>query len=243
MQKNLKMCEFPESERPRERLEKKGPQVLTDAELLAVILKTGTNGENVLSLARRILALPHDGNISGLCDISEEQLLSVKGIGKAKATQIMAACELATRISRDRSEEFRTAVRSADDLGKILTDRQKWYNKEVFEIVLLDTRNQIIRISQVSVGTLDQSLVHPREVFEEAVRSYCASIVLCHNHPSGDPTPSSDDIRTTERLIQAGVIMGIEITDHIITGKDSFYSMYKQGDLARLKKRKTIFDK
>lgn len=243
MQKSLKMSEFPESERPRERLERKGPQVLTDAELLAVILKTGTNGENVLSLARRILALPPDGRLCGLCDITEEQLLSVKGIGKAKAAQIIATCELATRISGDRSRDMRTAIRSAADLGAILTDRQKWYNKEVFEIVLLDTRNQIIRIRQISVGTLDQSLVHPREVFDEAIRSYCSSIVLCHNHPSGDPTPSGDDIRTTERLIQAGAIMGIDITDHIITGRDTFYSMYEQGDLARLKKRKTIFDK
>ena len=234
------MSDFPEGERPRERLEKRGAEALTDAELLAVILKTGTSGENVLDLARRILALTGEDGIGGLRNLSLNNLTSIKGVGKAKALQIAAACELATRINTDKCLEIRMQASNSYELGNLLLQRQRWYDKENFEVVLLDSRKQIIRISRLTVGTVDSSVVHPRDVFSEAVKNCCTSIVLSHNHPSGVVTPSDNDIRTTDRIIGAGNVLGIEVEDHIITGRDCYYSMRDNGDLAKMKSKNSL---
>ena len=232
---NLRIREFPREERPRERLAAMGAKALSDAELLAIILKTGTRGENALDLARRVLAMSRTGSLSGVYDMSLAELKSVKGIGEAKAAQIEAACELAGRMGTDKTELKQLSVESIPQLGDLLVSRLKWLNKEVFEAVLVDCRWHILNIVRISEGSLNQSVVHPREVFVEALKNYCMAVVLAHNHPSGDPTPSADDFATTGRLIEAGSLLGIEVVDHIVTGNHGFYSMHLRGDMDRLR--------
>ena len=159
----------------------------------------------------------------------------INGIGQAKAAQIAAVCELASRMGADKAGMKRVNIASIPQLGEMLVSRLKWLNKEVFEAVLVDCRWHVINIVRISEGSLNQSIVHPREVFVEALKNYCTAVVLVHNHPSGNPSPSKDDFTTTERLIKAGRLLGIEVVDHIVTGSNGYYSMHMYGDMDRLR--------
>ncbi|NLZ54366.1 MAG: DNA repair protein RadC [Thermoanaerobacteraceae bacterium] len=221
--------DIPQEERPRERLLRYGAQVLNDAELLAVLIRTGTRSESALVLAQRILK--GDCGQSGLSYVvnsTVEELSKIKGIGVAKAVQIKAAVELGRRISTY-SGRKQIVITSPLDVKDLLMEEMRFLEKEHFKTILLNTKNHVISIEDISVGSLNSSIVHPREVFKPAIKRSSASVILVHNHPSGDPTPSKEDIEVTSRLINAGNILGINVLDHIIIGNNSILSLKEQG--------------
>jgi len=212
-----KMKDIPRIERPRERLAKYGPEKLRDEELLALVLGAGTKGLNVLQLSRRILKRIH---IVGREKITLDILLEERGLGKAKAAQILALLALGQRLgSEDQSE-----ILSSEDIWRRCEDIRE-SKREHFLAFYLDTQGRVIERRVISIGTLNASLVHPREVFEPAVVLHAASIVVAHNHPSGDVNPSATDIALTKRLIESGKILGISIDDHIIVSKKTYTSL------------------
>lgn len=217
--------ELPEFERPREKLIERGTKALKKEELLAIILRTGLKGKNAIEVANDILE--KYGN-KKLLDVSYEELRNIRGVGPTKAVQILAAIELGSRLFKEKSEK-EVYVNSSQDVIKE-TEHIKENKKENFVVLYLDARNKLIYKETVSIGSLNANLVHPREVFEPAVRHLAAQIVLAHNHPSGDPEPSEDDLVITKRLMEAGKIMGIEINDHIIVTKNGFFS-FKEKNL------------
>jgi len=224
----LNMKELPFSERPYEKLEVVGAEHLSNAELLAVIIKTGTKAYTAVELAQLVLKLSHDGRLSSLNNLSIEQFKQVKGIGRVKAIQIKAALELSKRIASS-DGIVHHIIKSAYDVSKLMMEEMRYLKKEMFKALLLDTKNQIIKIVDVSVGSLNSSIVHPREVFSEAIKCGCNSIIFVHNHPSGDPTPSTEDIQTTQRLESAGNILGIKVLDHIVVGDGKYVSFKDKG--------------
>ncbi len=223
----LKIKELPEEERPRERLRKFGPDALSTAELLAIILRTGTRKQSALELAKHLLK--KFGNVKSLAKASLEELCEIDGIGSTKAIQIQAAFDIGKRFTRFREDE-KPSIRSSRDVANLLSDEMRLYENECFKILLLNTKNQLIKVETISVGILNASLVHPREVFKAAIKANSASIIIVHNHPTGDPTPSEEDNETTKRIKEAGKLVGIELLDHIIIGEDGYFS-YKDKDL------------
>lgn len=217
--------DLPESERPRERLQKHGPEALSSQELLALLLGRGIKGESVMVTAQRLLST--FGNIENISQASLEELSDVKGVGPAKASQIKAAFELARR--KEDHERKQISVKSHLDVVKLVKQKLKDKKKEHFLILCLDTRNNLIKISTVSTGTLDANLVHPREVFKEAIQSLASSIILVHNHPSGSPKPSEADIDITKRILETGKVVGIGVLDHIIVCENKSFSFKEQG--------------
>ena len=211
-------------EMPRERLARLGPQGLKDEELLAVALGTGYKGRHVRELATEILA---DAVVETLIDMELDQLSRIKGLGKAKAGVLVAAFELARR-GLHKGLGARPVVRSPADVLPLLVDIRD-QRREHFLCLYLNARNQVIHKEVVSIGSLSSSIVHPREVFQPAVSQSAASVVLAHNHPSGDVSPSQDDIELTRRLVEAGEIMGIDVLDHLIIGADDFLSLKERG--------------
>lgn len=223
--KSFTIHDLPRAERPRERLQKHGAEALSSQELLALILGRGIKGESVMVTAQRLLS--SFGNIKNISEASLEELSAIKGIGLAKAAQLKAAFELARR--RDDQESKQLPVKSHRDVIKIVSQKLKDKKKEHFLILSLDTRNNLIRISTISTGTLDANLVHPREVFKEAIQSLASSIILVHNHPSGDPEPSEADIDITKRILETGKIVGIDVLDHIIIANNKSLSFKERG--------------
>lgn len=219
----LRIKELPLCERPYDKLEAVGSQHLSNAELLAVIIKTGTKSFTAVELAQLVLKLSHDGRLSTLNSLSIEQLMQIKGIGKVKAIQIKSVLELSKRIATS-DGIVHHVIKSAKDVNTLLMEEMRYLKREIFKALLLDTKNQVIKIIDVSIGSLNSSIVHPREVFCEAIKSGCNSIIFVHNHPSGDPTPSSEDIKTTQRLEECGNILGIRVLDHIIIGDGKYIS-------------------
>ena len=217
---------WPETERPRERLMAKGPDALSDAQLLAILLRTGRRDSSAVQVAIELLS--RVGSIGGLAKCGIEELCAIQGIGPAKAAQLKAAVELGRR-SLATPLSTGTRISSSADLFKhfhpILRDRKQ----ELFKVVLLDAKNTVIKESTVSEGTLTLSLVHPREVFASAVRESAAAVIFLHNHPSGDPTPSLEDRHLTERLGEAGRLLGIPVLDHVIIGDGRYVSFADQG--------------
>lgn len=220
---NYTIKDLPEEERPREKLYRYGSKALSNPELLAIIIRTGSKEETAIEISQRLLAMDKRG-LALLADISFEELTSIRGIGKCKAAQILAAIELGKRISIACNME-KIKITSPLDVVNVLMEEMRYLKREHFKVVLLDTKNQIISIENVSIGNLNSSIVHPREVFKIAIRRSSASMILVHNHPSGDPTPSSEDISITKRLLESGKILGISILDHIIIGNKTYVSL------------------
>jgi len=225
MTKSFTLHDLPKEERPRERLVKFGEQALSAQELLQLVLGRGIGGESVAVTAQKLLS--QFGSLEKLSEASVEELSSVKGIGLAKAAQIKAACEIGRRISTQTPSYKSKELTDPEKVFKFMRSRVKDYHKEHFYMIALNTRN--LTVSEVSIGTLDSSLVHPREVFSEAIKSKAASVIFIHNHPSGDPKPSEDDLVITKKLIKAGEILGIVVTDHIIITRNNYFSLKDQG--------------
>jgi DNA repair protein RadC len=223
---SLMIRDVPQVERPRERLISDGPESLANHELLAILLRTGTKDESALQLAHRLLN--HFEGLRLLKDATIEEMTSIKGIGAAKAVQILAAIELGRRIHRLRYDE-RYVIRSPEDGAKYVMEDMRFLSQEHFVCLYLNTKNQVIHRKTVFIGSLNASIVHPREVFKEAIKRSAASIICAHNHPSGDPTPSREDIEVTKRLVECGRMIGIELLDHLIIGEQKFVSLKEKG--------------
>ncbi len=218
--------ELPEDLRPRERLVKEGAGSLSDAELLAILLRTGSKEFTALDLAAVVIT--KFKNLRHLVDASVEELAEIKGVGLAKACQVKAALELARRLARF-TESPRPLIKSPGDAAALVMEEMRRLDREHFRVLLLNTKNRVLGVDEVSVGTLNYSAVHPREIFRRAIKRSAASVILVHNHPSGDPAPSREDIEITERLVEAGKIIGIQVLDHIIVGEKRFVSLKAEG--------------
>ena len=223
---NLMIRDLPAAERPRERLRNYGASHLSNAELLAVILRTGTSSESVLSLGTRLLS--QFGGLSGLARASYDELYHIHGCGEAKTAQIKAAFELGRRLLSLQENE-RATIHSPQDVANLLQGEMGFLEQEHLRVVLLNTRNQVMAIPEVYRGNLSSAVLRGGEVFREAVRSNCPAIIVVHNHPSGDPTPSQEDIRVTEQLIEAGKLLDIEVLDHVIVAQNGFLSLKEKG--------------
>jgi DNA repair protein RadC len=218
--------DLPEHERPRERLEAHGAAAVSNAELLAVILRVGIHGQSAVELANVLLV--QFGSLEKLATADFATIAAVKGIGKAKACQIAAAFELGRRSATHRDGR-RPVINAPNDLVPLLKPQLDALDQETFNVALLNTKNELLRIVPVSQGTLSGSLVHPRETFRAAIVEGCYSVILVHNHPSGDPEPSQEDISVTRNLADAGRIIGIRVLDHIIIAKNGFRSLKDLG--------------
>ncbi|GAB6169296.1 DNA repair protein RadC [Clostridium carnis] len=227
MNSNIKISDIPEEERPIEKLLLNGPEVLSNAELLAIILRTGTRGENVISLSTRILSELE--GLDGLLNSNLKDMTSIKGIKNIKASQLMALTELFKRFNTLRSKRKSYKVSSPKDIAELLINEMSGLNQEILKLIMLDTKNNIIGVRDIFKGSLNTSIVHPREIFSEAIKRNSASIIVCHNHPSGDTTPSKEDINITIRLKECSKIIGIDLLDHIIIGNKRFLSLKEKG--------------
>lgn len=228
MTKSFTIHDLPKDERPRERLVKFGEQALSAQELLQIILGRGVAGESVAVMAQKLFA--QFGSLQELAEASIEELSFIKGIGLAKATQIKAVFEIGRRLSTQTPAYKKKELLNPENVAKLVRSKLKDYSKEHFYLIALDSRNWSIH--EVSLGTLNASIVHPREAFTEAIKSKAASVIIVHNHPSGDPEPSEDDLEITKRLVEAGKILDIEVLDHIIVTKETFLSMKEKGILS-----------
>lgn len=222
----LRIKEWPEGERPRERMLAEGAAALSDAELLAILLRSGSRstGETALDLARRLLV---GEGLAGLAERNAAELAGLPAMGPARGAQVAAACELARRLGR--FQGTRPQIGGPRDVFLLLEPRLGGLDRERFEVVLLDTKHRVLGIEMVSLGGLDSAPVHPREVFKPAVRRGAAAVILGHNHPSGDPAPSPEDGEMTRRLVGSGDLLGIPVLDHIIVGERRFCSLRAEG--------------
>ncbi|MGI6576039.1 MAG: RadC family protein [bacterium] len=229
---HLTIKDMPEENRPRERLIKHGSQSLSTSELLALLLGTGSRTDTALQLAEKLLAggyLQWQGSgLRGLLDAGIEELSQVYGIGTAKATRIKAALELGRRLALE-TTGYRPVIKSPQDAAALVMEEMRYLDREQFRLLILSTKNQVLAQEVDFVGSLNSSLVHPRELFRTCIRRSAAAVILVHNHPSGDPTPSQEDIRITQRIMEGGALLGINILDHLIIGDGVFLSMKEKG--------------
>lgn len=223
MSNNLRIKEMVMAERPRERMQSEGVGALSNEELLAIILRTGSKEKSALDLAKELLSKEKNG-IRYLSNCSLEELCQIKGIGIGKASQVLATIEIGKRISKSKMINI-GCLKSPTDVADYVMEDLKYLTQEHFKTVFLNTKNEIIAYETISIGTLNASIVHPRDVFNQAIRRSAANVILVHNHPSGNPKPSTEDIKITKRLKEAGDIIGIKVLDHIIVGDGSYYSM------------------
>ena len=218
--------DMPVELRPRERLLKEGPQLLSDIELLAIMLRTGSTGFSAVELATSLIG--RFGGLKQLLDASTEELNAVKGIGPAKVAQVRAALELGRRVAMATAWD-RPAIKSPENAAALVMEEMRHLDREHFWALLLNTKNQVLSKEVISIGTLNSSAIHPRELYKAAIRRSAAGVILVHNHPSGDPTPSQQDIEVTKRLIEAGNIIGINVLDHLVIGDNKFVSFKARG--------------
>jgi DNA repair protein RadC len=222
----MKIRDIPPENRPRERLHRLGPDHLSDSELLAIILQQGTVGENAIDLSNRLIA---QHSLDGLSTLSPKELQKIKGIGPAKASQITSIFALAKRCSLKAKEK--TPVKTAQDVYEYAKEILGGKDREHILILYLDSKNRINKHETISMGTLNSSLIHPREVFKTAIKENTSAIIITHNHPSGDPSPSKDDREITKELRNAGELLEIQVIDHVIIGKDTYYSFKERNQL------------
>ena len=228
--KSFTLHDLPKSERPRERLKKFGAESLSAQELLALILGRGVKGESVSMIAQKLLSC--FGSLEGIMNASLEDLQSVKGLGLAKASQLKACFEIARRLfmkSEPAEETRQKEITSAQEVYELIKSKISNYTKEHFVVLSFDIRNKFLGMDTVSVGILNENLMHPRETFDAAIRRHAAHIIISHNHPSDDPEPSEDDLEITKRLVESGKILGIEVIDHIVVTKKGFLSFKDKG--------------
>jgi len=223
----LKVKELPLSERPYEKLFVYGAEKLSDAELLAIIIKTGTREETSISLAQKVLKMKeitNENKLRELQDISIEEFMNIKGIGKVKAIQLKAVCELTRRMGMVDSNP-KKVIRSSNDVAKLMMEELRYEKRERVKLVLLNTKNVVLKIKDISYGGTDYASIEPKEIFAEVIKSQAPKMILVHNHPSGDPTPSKADYNVTDRLFDGAQLLGIEFLDHIIIGDGVFKSL------------------
>lgn len=218
--------ELPSEERPRERLLHYGASALSNAELLAIILRTGTRDENVIVVAQRILAA--FGSLGGLVRASTSEMMGKKGLGPAKVAQVKAAMELGRRLLIESPEE-RPQIRSPADAANLVMSEMAYLEQEHLRVMLLDTKNRVLDTKRVYQGSLNTSLIRVAEIFRDAIRANCASLIVLHNHPSGDPTPSPEDVAVTKQIVEAGKLLDIDVLDHLIIGRQRFVSLKERG--------------
>lgn len=223
----IKMKDLPEAERPYEKLEQYGAKALTNAELLAIIIKTGTKDETAVGLAQKVLKLNTDekDNLKFLCDLTVEEFTKIKGIGKIKTIQLKAVCELATRINSVSSYKEKQILRPKD-IAEILMERTRFEKQEILKVAMLNNKNKLIRIKEIAKGGGNFVAATIRSILNEAVKIEAAKIILIHNHPTGDPTPSKQDIEFTKNVEQASKILGIQLLDHIVIGDLKYVSIF-----------------
>ncbi|KKM09009.1 DNA repair protein RadC [Clostridiales bacterium PH28_bin88] len=222
----LTIKDMPQEIRPRERMLASGVQALSNTELLAILLRTGNPGETALGVAARILSGP--GGLRYLAEATLDDLKGVKGVGLAKAAQVKAAVELGRRVAAARGEE-RPVIKSPSDVANLVMEEMRYLDREHFRALSLNNKNRVLAVDSISVGGLSSSLVHPREVFKNSIKRSAAAVVLVHNHPSGDPSPSREDVEVTVRLMEAGKILGIEVLDHVVIGDNRYTSLKEKG--------------
>jgi len=223
----MKIKDLPLSERPYEKLEKYGSENLSNAELLAIIIKTGTKEESSVSIAQKVLKLKDiskEENLRFLADISIEEFMQIKGIGKVKAIQLKAVCELTKRISRPINKE-KIIIKTPRDIASLLVPELKYEKREIAKVIILNNKNAIIKITDVALGGANFAHVEPKDVLAEAIKMQAPKIILVHNHPSGDPKPSKGDYNVTDRIYEAAELMGITLLDHIIIGDGDYKSL------------------
>ena len=221
-----RITDLASTERPRERLATQGAEALSNAELIAILLRSGVEGANAVQLAQRMLK-EYDG-LPGLHRVPYDQLCSLHGIGPAKAAQLKAAIELGRRLAMASPEE-RPVIQSPDDAAALILYDMGALEAEELRVLLLDTRNRLLRITRVYQGSVNSSLIRVGEVFRDAVRAGATAILVAHNHPSGDPTPSPEDVSVTHAMVEAGKLLDIELLDHLVIGKNRFVSMKSKG--------------
>lgn len=220
--------DLPPEERPREKLLLSGAAALSNVELLAILLRSGTKKKSVLCIAEEILAHIKERGLVGMVHISVPELAKIDGVGQAKAATLQAAIELGRRLSVQQAAKIEI-IRGPEDVAHYAMPRYRFAQKEHFAVLLLSTKNHVLGMPEVSVGSLSASVVHPREVFRAAIDYAAAAMILLHNHPSGDPTPSREDIAVTERMVKAGKIMDIPVLDHVVLGNERFASFKEKG--------------
>lgn len=225
---HARMKDMPVDQRPRERLIREGARTLSEAELLAIILRTGHADKSAVELATDVLSF--FSGLKSLVQANVEELSKIKGIGPAKAAQMKAALEIGSRLA-SATDGTRPAIKGPEDAAQMVMEEMRHLDREHFCALLLNTKHQVVARETISVGTLNSSLVHPRELFKAAIKRSAAALILVHNHPSGDPTPSREDREITDRLKEAGTIIGIDVLDHIIIGDKNFISLKAMGML------------
>lgn len=225
----MKIKSLPELERPLEKCLSLGAESLSNSELIAILINSGTSKRSAVDLAEEVLSRSRDG-ISYLRESTLEELMSIKGIGCSKAARIIAAVELGKRIA---SRQIKKGMKIEDDedVAELFMEDMRQLKKEIFKALLLDSKGGVISVETVSIGELSSTIVHPREVFCQAVKKSAAAIVFVHNHPSGDPMPSGEDIATTERLSECGRLLGIKVVDHLIIGDGRYMSLRAMGKI------------
>lgn len=220
--------DLPMEERPREKMISYGVSVLSNAELLAILIRTGIKNNSAIELANQVLSIESEG-IRYLADCTPEEICKIPGMGLSKACQIIAAIELGKRIATKPIEK-RISINNPESIANLFMEEMRYYKKEFFKVLLLNSKGEIISIEKTSIGDLNSTIVHPREIFSTPIRRSAAAVVFVHNHPSGNPIPSQEDIDVTNRLIEAGKILGIKVLDHIVIG-DGTYVSFKDKQL------------
>ena len=226
----IKMKELPASERPYEKLEMYGPSKLSNSELLAIIIKSGTKEETSVGLAQKVLSLKGDYNKENLRfiqDVSIKEFMSIKGIGKVKAIQLKAVCELAKRMSMP-IDKMDMKIKNSEDIANLLMEELKYEKREKAKIVVLNNKNIILKVIDISLGGSNFAIIESKDVLVDAIKMQAPKIILVHNHPSGDPTPSQGDYLITDRIYEAADIMGIQLLDHIVIGDGKYESVFSK---------------